>query len=374
MSASTPAYTVLVTGSAGHLGHALMLSLPQLGFLPLGLDIVPSPSTTIIGDVADSTLISDILTRHGSIQHIIHSATLHKPHVESHSKADFIRTNISGTLTLLEAASSSPAIIDRIKSFIFISTTSTFGNALSTKKGEPAAWIDENVVPLPKNIYGVTKCSAEDMCRLVRVQKGLPVVVLRTSRFFPEADDDEDRRNAMGDENLKVNELAYRRVDVEDVVQAVVCAMRKAREVGWGKYIISAPPPFASASALALVSTVTQDRDQDGVTEQSDSRAELLRRLDSDAPSVYQEYVPRSKAVFEKLGWSFLPRLDRVYDSSKAIKDLGWRPEWTFERVIEKLERGEDWRSGLTYQIGKKGYHAVPTGVYTTSARSDQIS
>jgi hypothetical protein len=68
--------------------------------------------------------------------------------------------------------------------------------------------------------------------------------VLRTSRFFPEEDDDVGRRAAVpgaGGANLKVLELAYRRVDVADVVAACVCAMEKAGiagttmgEAGWG--------------------------------------------------------------------------------------------------------------------------------------------
>lgn len=115
--------------------------------------------------------------------------------------------------------------------------------ALSPKPGLPAAWIDESVVPMPKNIYGVTKVAAEDMCALMQKQRGMPVLVLRTSRIFSEEDDDEDRRAAMSDENLKVLELAYRRCDIEDIVSASVCAMRKARDVRWRKYIISAPPP-----------------------------------------------------------------------------------------------------------------------------------
>ncbi|MGG6495264.1 UNVERIFIED_CONTAM: NAD(P)-dependent oxidoreductase, partial [Bacteroidetes bacterium 56_B9] len=64
-----------------------------------------------------------------------------------------------------------------------------------------------------------------------------------------------------------------------------------------------------------------------------------------------------------------LPQLDRVYHSSKAVQELGWRPRWTFERVVERLARGESWKSDLTDRIGKKGYHGVPTGVYTTVAR-----
>ena len=40
-------------------------------------------------------------------------------------------------------------------------------------------------MPVPKNIYGVTKVAAEDLCELFHRSGGLPCVVLRTSRFFP---------------------------------------------------------------------------------------------------------------------------------------------------------------------------------------------
>ncbi|KAF9878681.1 NAD dependent epimerase/dehydratase [Colletotrichum karsti] len=335
---SSKPYTVLVTGSSGHLGAALLHALPSHGHHPLGIDILPSPTTHHVASVTDRTAISSLLAANPSISHIIHAATLHKPHVDSHPPQAFVDTNISGTLALLEAAAArSPPL----KSFIFISTTSAFGAALAPAPGSPAAWIDEHVAPLPKNIYGVTKCAAEDLCRLVHARTALPVLVLRTSRFFPEQDDDERRRAAMADANLKVCELAHRRVDVADVVSAVRCAVDRAPEIGFGKYVISAPPPF------------THD-------------TETLARLDADAGEVYRERVPGAAAVFEELGWRFPGRVDRVYDSSKAVRELGWRPEWTFERVVERLARGEDWRSELTHVVGKKGYHAVPTGVYTT--------
>ncbi|KAH6688481.1 NAD dependent epimerase/dehydratase family protein [Plectosphaerella plurivora] len=336
---------VLVTGAAGHLGCALMLSLlPDHNLTPIGIDILPSETTTHVGSITDRAFITSIFTRYPSIRHVIHAATLHKPHVESHSKTDFVEVNITGTLNLLEEASQlrNADGTPRIASFVFTSTTSSFGKAVRAQPGDPAAWIDEAVVPVPKNIYGVTKIAAEDLCRLVQSQTGMPTIVLRVSRFFPEEDDDEERRSAMGDENLKVLELAYRRADVADIVSACVCATQKAADIGWGRYIISGPPPFP----------------KDDI--------EVLRRLDRDAASVFKLLVPGIEDVFATKGWSFLRRLDRVYDSSKAVEEIGWQPEYTIGKAIEKIARGEDWRSPLTYKVGKKGYHAVSTGVYTS--------
>lgn len=344
MASSTP--DVLVTGSSGHLGHALMLSLQSYGHTPLGIDIKPSPRIdTLQGSITDRSFIRELLASRPTIQHIIHTATLHKPHIGSHTKEDFISTNITGTLILLEEATALHP--QQIKSFVFLSTTSTFGSALSPKPGEPAAWIDEAVVPVPKNIYGVTKVAAEDMCRLVHTQTGMPVVVLRTSRFFPEGDDDEDRRAAMADDNLKVCELAYRRVDIADVVTACVCALRKAAagEVAWGRYVISAPTPFGrDEGTLGLLNGGSGE---------------------GDVATVMEGRVPGCKKVFAQRGWNHLSRIDRVYDSLRAVKELGWEPRFTFEACVEKLSRGEDWRSELTHAVGKRGYHDVPTGVYT---------
>ncbi|KAH0496104.1 hypothetical protein TgHK011_003485 [Trichoderma gracile] len=223
--ASDIQYDVLVTGSSGHLGHALMISLPALGFHPLGIDIISSLTTTCVGSITDQPLIASILQQY-PIKHILHAATLHKPHVTSHPKEAFVQTNIAGTLTLLEEAAK---LGPQIESFLFFSTTSAFGSALSPSPGSPAAWIDETVVPIPKNIYGVTKVAAEDVCRLFHKEHGLPILVLRVSRFFPEEDDDEDRRNAMSDENLKVLEMAYRRCDIADIVSATRAASFRKR-------------------------------------------------------------------------------------------------------------------------------------------------
>src|SRR6201999_288202 len=117
-------------------------------------------------------------------------------------------TNVTGTLNLLEEA-----VAAGVEAFVYTSTTSVFGDALSPPPGAPAAWVTEEVVPEPKNIYGVTKAAAEDLCQLFHRNQKLACVVLRTSRFFPEADDSKDVRDAFADENVKTNEFLYRRVD-----------------------------------------------------------------------------------------------------------------------------------------------------------------
>src|SRR3954469_8450497 len=223
---------ILVTGSSGHLGEALRRVLDD----SLGLDILPSPYTDIVGSVADRAVVRRAVE---GVDAIVHAATLHKPHVGSHSRQEFVETNVTGTLALLEEALA--AGVSRV---VFTSTTSAFGRPLTPPPGAPGARVPGDVAPVPPNIYGVTKTAAEDLCELFHRDHGLPILILRTSRFFPEADDRDDVRTAYDDANLKTNELLYRRVDIEDVVSAPQRALERAPDIGFGRYIISATTPF----------------------------------------------------------------------------------------------------------------------------------
>ena len=118
---------VLVTGSGGHLGEALMRTLPQNGHEPRGLDLKESPFTQIVGSIVDRSLVRSAMR---GVDAVIHTATLHKPHVVTHSRQDFIDTNVTGTLNLLDEARSAG-----VRAFIFTSTTSVFGRALTPSSG-----------------------------------------------------------------------------------------------------------------------------------------------------------------------------------------------------------------------------------------------
>jgi UDP-glucose 4-epimerase len=322
---------VLVTGSAGHLGEALVRVLRDRGCDVTGMDVRPSPYTTVVGSVTDRAVVRECVA---GADAILHPATLHKPHVGSHGKQAFVDTNVAGTLTLLEEAAAA-----RVGSFVFTSTTSAFGRALTPAAGEPAAWITEDVVPRPRNIYGVTKTAAEDLCELVHAEHGLPVIVLRTARFFPEGDDRDEVRAAYPDGCVKANEYLYRRVDVADVVDAHLLAMRRAAEIGFGKYIISATTPFTRAD---------------------------LPGLRDDAPAVVQRLFPDYAAEYARRGWRMFPSIGRVYVNASARADLGWSPRYDFRAVLDALKADQDPRSPLAQAIGAKGYHDQPTGVYTS--------
>ncbi|MGH2908473.1 MAG: NAD-dependent epimerase/dehydratase family protein [Solirubrobacteraceae bacterium] len=322
---------ILVTGSSGHLGEALVRVLRERGDDVVGLDVLESPFTDVVGSVADRSVVRRAVA---GADAVVHSATLHKPHVGSHSRGEFVETNIAGTLNLLEEA-----VDASVARFVYTSTTSAFGRALTPGPGAPAAWVTEEVTPLPRNIYGTTKRAAEDLCELTARDHGLPCVILRTSRFFPEDDDTETARAAYDNLNLKVNELLHRRVDIEDVVSAHLLALERADELRFGRYIITATTPLR--------------RDQ----------VDLLRR---DLPRVVAELFPDYAEIYRARGWSMFPWVDRVYDNALAVRELGFAPRYDFRYALDRLAAGQDPRSPLARQVGAKGYHAETTGVYTT--------
>jgi UDP-glucose 4-epimerase len=321
---------ILVTGSSGHLGEALSRVLGSEGHEVVGLDLLESPHTRMVGSIADRAFVRRCVE---GADAIVHAATLHKPHVGTHARQQFLDANVTGTLNLLEEA-----VAAGVGRFVFTSTTSAFGRALTPPVGAPAAWITEDVAPVPRNVYGVSKLAAEDLCELVHRDHGLSCLILRTSRFFPEPDDRDELRAAYDDGNLKVNELLYRRVDLEDVVSAHCLALERAPAIGFGRYIISATTPFG--------------RDD-------------LAALRVDAPVVVKRLFPDYEAVYAERGWRMLPGIDRVYVNERARSELGWQPRYDFRQALDRLRAGHDPRSRLALDVGAKGYHTVSTGPYT---------
>jgi nucleoside-diphosphate-sugar epimerase len=260
------------------------------------------------------------------VQAVFHAATLHKPHLTTHRRQDFVDTTVTGTLNLLEEA-----VANRVASFVYTSTTSVFGDALVPQAGAPAVWITEEITPIPRNIYGATKAAAEDLCQLFHRNQGLACIVLRTARFFPEEDDNRAVRQAYADPNVKANEYLYRRVDIEDVVSAHLLALDREPAIGFRKYIISATTPFHPSD---------------------------LPDLRVDAPRVVRERVPEYEAEYQRRGWKMFASIGRVYVNQLARNELGWRPRYDFSYIISRLKTGDDLRSPLARLVGSKGYHA----------------
>ena len=192
---------------------------------------------------------------------------------------------------------------------------------------------------MPRNIYGVTKIAAEDLCELVHRDHGLPCVVLRTSRFFPEGDDRDDVARRVRGRERKANEYLYRRVDIEDVVERA--------------------PARAGARAGDRLRPLHRQRHH-AVRPRGRGRAAPPTRR-----SVVRRLFPDQAASTRGAAGRCSRGIDRVYVNARARAELGWEPRYDFRRVLDLLKAGEDPRSPLARAVGAKGYHAVSTGPYT---------
>jgi UDP-glucose 4-epimerase len=296
---------VLLTGSSGWLGRFLAPRLRKAGHRVIGLDVVAGAATDVIGSVADRAIVERAFGDHG-IEAVIHAGALHKPDIARFSTQAFVDVNVTGTLNLLQAA-----VAARHDRFIFTSTTSLMiSRRISEAKGTAAVWLDETIGPLePRNIYGLSKLSAEGLCRLFHLEHGLNCIALRTGRFFPEEDDTDGE---LSGENLKANELLHRRLTVEDAAEAHVAAL-KNRPAGFEVFVVSAPPPFVPTDAEALK---------------------------SDAARVIAGYFPDAPALYARRGWRLPASIGRVYDPGKAQRLLGFRATTDFAAVLQALRTG----------------------------------
>ena len=247
------------------------------------------------------------------INSVVHAAALHKPDIARRPASDFVAVNVQGTLHLLEAA-----VAAGVGRFVLTSTTSLMISAgihAGRERGaEKAAWIDEDLSPLePRNIYGVTKLAAEQLGRMVFQERGLPVVVLRTGRFFPDAD---DMGHAIphSDANTKANEFLFRRLTVEDAADAHIAALQNAQKLGFDRFIVAAPTPF---------------------------RPEDCGQLMMDAPAVVARYFPHYPDLYRRHGWTMFSTIDRVYDAARIEAKLGFRCRTGFAEVLEALADGQ---------------------------------
>src|SRR5262249_30856223 len=119
-------------------------------------------------------------------------------------------------------------------------------------------------------------------------------------------------------------------VDIADVVDTHLLATERAGAIGFGRYIISARAPF------------------------SENQLQALR---DDAAAVVQRPFSGCSELYAFPGWGLFPSIDRVYVNRLAMNDPGWLPRYDFRHVLDSLRRGEDFRSPLAIEVGRKGYH-----------------
>ena len=226
---------LLITGGAGFIGsnfaHWILAREPGLSVVNLDkLTYAGNPENLrgldaerhrfLRGDVADPTAVEEALS---SCDALVHFAA--ETHVDRsiQNADDFLRTNIQGTHTLLEAARKAG-----LKRFVHISTDEVYGSLEQGEAGEDS--------PIrPNSPYAASKAGADHLARAYQVTYGLPAVVVRGSnnygpRQFPEKFLPLLITNALEDEPLPIyGDGNYVRewIFVEDFCEGIATVLKK---------------------------------------------------------------------------------------------------------------------------------------------------
>jgi UDP-glucose 4-epimerase len=208
---------IFVTGSSGRLGSALCEDLCNGKTRIIGIDPKPGRHTSYHSDRVEDAFAT---LKRGEIFVVFHCGALHKPDITRNTREEFIQANVLFTARLIRLARENEGLVR----FVFTSTTSVFGAVMSDRdsrskcKVHGCAFLTNASEPCPKNIYGITKLSAESV---IYDHLDGRFITLRACRFFPEEDDRETKHDDLSEDNLKfLHVLNGRRLLLSDVVAA----------------------------------------------------------------------------------------------------------------------------------------------------------
>ena len=350
---------VLVTGGCGFIGANFVrlalatrpdwqvINLDKLTYAgnPENLaEVAEHPRYSFVhGDICDRALVDDLFTRHG-IDTVVHFAA--ESHVDrSIDDPDaFIRTNINGTFTLLEAArqawlAGGPAEGRR---FLHVSTDEVFGSLGAT------GYFTETTAYDPRSPYSASKAASDHLARAYFHTYGLPLVITNCSNNYGPYQFPEKLIPLMLNNGLRgkplpvygdggnVRDWLY----VEDHCEAIIRVLEAGR-LG-ESYNIGGHNEKKNLDIVHL----------------------LCDMLDRKVGPLPQGQLRRSLITFvrDRLGH------DRRYaiDAGKIERDLGWRPRYTFEQGIEQtvdwyLANGA-WMQGVIDGSYQQYYERMYTG------------
>jgi UDP-glucuronate 4-epimerase len=243
--------TLLVTGSGGLVGHAV-LRLAGAGYRRVGFDAAPprDPPPGVIllgGDLRDPLRLVEVL-RAERVTHLVHAAAISHPGMLLDQPATVVAINLRGTEHVLEAAR-----LCRVERLVFLSSAAVYGARGRDER------IDEASPLAPDSMYGATKAAAEQLLAGYRAQYGLAAVMLRPASVYgprrqtfsvvsylvASALAGQPARVPGGDQ---VIDLTY----MDDVAEAVLLALEHPRALG-RTYTIASGVQHSYAEIAAVV-------------------------------------------------------------------------------------------------------------------------
>jgi dTDP-glucose 4,6-dehydratase len=344
--------SILITGGAGFIGsHTVrhfvkkypeyrIINLDKLtyaGNLENLKDIESAENYFFIrGDVADGALLENIFSEHG-IDSVIHLAA--ESHVDRSisSPMDFVRTNIIGTVTLLNTARNSwlnPQSAIRNPRFYHISTDEVYGSLGTT------GYFTETTPYDPRSPYSASKASSDHLVMAYHHTYNLPAVISNCSNnygpfHFPEKLIPLIINNIMHNKPLPVygkGENVRDWLFVEDHVEAMDLVFHKGK--AGEKYNVGGNNEWKNIDLVKLVCSIMDKK---------------LKRVSGESAKLIT-------FVKDRAGHD----LRYAIDSSKIQHELGWKPKHKFEEGIELTAdwylNNSEWLAHVTSGAYQKYY------------------
>ncbi len=311
---------ILVTGSAGRVGRAVVAALLADGRAVRGFDLKPSGGTgeEVVGSLEDAQALSK------AIEGV--SAVLHLGAFMSWAPADCDRmfaANVEGTRRILDAASAAG-----VRRFVFASS----GEVYPENRPEFLPVTEDH--PLrPNSPYGLTKLLGEELVRFHQRIGRMETVILRFSHT-------QDAAELLDEESFFSGPRFFLRPRIrqqQDFGNAAIAAMLQSRDLGGPAHILA-----RNESGRPFLMHITDTRDMvTGILLALDhpDAAGGIFNLGADDPADFSDVLPKMAAL------TGLPIVtvdfpgDGVYyhTSNKQIRHtLGFEPQWTMDRMLEE--------------------------------------
>lgn len=318
---------ILVIGGAGYIGSHTVNLLKKNGYNPIIYDNLSKGYENVAeildvkiikGDLGDREKLKQVFEKE-KINAVMHFAAFIEVGESVLKPSEYYDNNVVKVIKLLDQMTESG-----IKYFIFSSTAATFGEPQKEK-------IDETHIQLPINPYGKTKLAVEKILEDYDTAYGLKSTVLR---YFNASGSDDDgligeshipethliplilhaasgKRESIkifgNDYNTKDGTCVRDFVHVYDLAKAHILGMEKMfKENRSLNYNLGSGEGYTVKEVIEKVRKVTG----------KDFKVEEVEKRAGD-PAIL------------------------VADSTKAEKELGWKPEYNLEEIIKSAWKWE---------------------------------
>jgi nucleoside-diphosphate-sugar epimerase len=238
--------TILVTGSSGKLGAAVVRTLSGAhDIVQMDMREPDDPGQRAIGRLATGSITDPaaVAAAFEGVDTVIHCAAIpwNIP-----PNANLLNVNVGGTVTLLDEAGARAAV----EQFIFISTIRVHGVLEAIDEAFMPRFLpfDETHPLLAMEYYGGGKCHAEHWCRMYVRRFGKPVVTFRPAYILPIAREAEFVAQPAPDHPALLDYVA-----TSDFIEAIRLSLDYHPQDGFDRFLAHAPDQRSATPSLELV-------------------------------------------------------------------------------------------------------------------------